>query len=409
MNQEQLLGARKPRTAIEIILLVLSVFYLFWKTPIVAYYMNTYVAMSLLVAMLAFFLLQDRACRKTPPVLLMVTFLYAIFDAYNLLLNKTSILNILWTVFLAVMPVFVGVIIVANKMDYLVRVLVPVIILLYAITAATTYIGLLQFPDASRIMAADSTAYIKYFPRNIGSFNFIYSLTLLHPLIICVLKEKKHLILSFAFTIISAMAVFKSDYTTAALLFLISCIAYFFPSRTSNNRVRAWGLLLSLAIVVLIFFVPTILDGLAEVSFLYDSSDKLRDVANILRGGNASDVATKARIRVYERSWNTFLEYPFWGATVKNANSVGGHSFFLDILAKWGILGFSLVGVLYFFFRRLHRRICGGATVSYYAFLFMCMIVIICILNPHAWLFELGFAAPVFLQYATTAAESPTK
>lgn len=408
MNQPSIGKLRENRSVFEVLLMILMAFYLIQKLPIVSYHTNTYISMLVYVFMLTLFLLVDRACRHHPPILLIAVLLYAALYTFKLALDNTPTLNMIWSVFLALLPVFMGTIIVYNKMDYLARIAVPLILIVYAVTALTTYLGLLDNPGASRLMAADPTAYHRYFPYNIGGFNFVYSFVLLHPLMICYLKEKRLWFLAPFLTIIGGMCVLESEYTTAALLFVISCIAYFFPSRTTRNRARFRTNLILFAVVLAMLFLPIILDSLAELPLFASSAEKLQDVANVLRGQDSESVSTQNRIYFYKKSWDTFVADPLFGGKAFGRSRAGGHSFVLDTLADWGIVGFALVSILYWYFRKLYRRICKNSSTSLYATLFFLLIIAICILNPQAWLFELGFAAPVFL-FASTPQQSLEK
>ena len=393
------------RSASKIFLIILIVFYLLQKMPIVSYYMNTYISMVLLVSMLILSLLADRTCHSRVPILLIVTFFYAGFYIIDLAIDNVPLLNMIWSMFLAIMPIFVGVIIVYNKMEYLVKFIVPLTLVTYAVTALTTYVGLLENPEASRLMAADPTAYHQYFPHNIGGFDFVYSFVLLHPLMICVLRRRNFWYFAVLISVIGGLCIVASEYTTATLLFLISCMAYFFPSKATKSQSRLRGYFIIFVSVIVLLFLPAIFDWMAGLELFSESAEKLRDVANVLRGQESEAIATQNRLLVYEQSWTTFLKHPLFGAKALSLGTSGGHSFFLDILAEWGLFGFTLVATLYYYLHKLQRYICGDSSVSLYAMLFFLLVLIICALNPHAWLFELGFAAPMFLYYAVHISE----
>ena len=408
MNISAVAKLREKRSAFDVFLMILMAFYLIQKMPIVSYYTNTYISMLVYVLMLVLFLSVDKVCLNRLPILLLAALFYAGQYALDLALEGTQFFYLIWSVFLALLPIFVGTIIVYNKMDYLARIAVPLILIAYTFTALTTYLGLLDHPEASRLMAADPTAYHRYFPHNIGGFNFVYSFVLLHPLMICYLREKRLWFLAPPLTAIGGMCVLASEYTTAALLFVISCIAYFFPSRTTRNRARFRTKLILFAMVLALLFLPSILDFLAELPIFASSEEKLQDVANVLRGQESESISTQNRIYFYQKSWDSFAADPMLGGKVFGRSRAGGHSFVLDTLADWGIVGFALVAILYWYFRKLYSRICKKSSASLYATLFFLLIIAICVLNPHAWLFEVGFAAPVFL-FASTPRQSLEK
>ena len=409
MNPNTIGKMRSSRFTSQLLLLLLTAFYLLYKVPIVAYYVNTYVALLLFLLTLVFFVLYRLNLLTRSPIILPVMLVYICFNIFDLWWSGSSIINTIWSAFLLFLPVCMGVFIIYGKMDYIVRVAAPLMIVLYVITAITTYVGLLQSPEASRLMAADPTAYLRYYPYNIGSFNFIYSFVLLHPLMICVLKAKKMTLLAVALSVIGGLCVIQSEYTTATLLLMISCVAYLFPSNISKGKLYWRGYLAVIILVAVLLFLPAMLDALAELDMFLGSADKLHDVAGVLRGGKAEEASTQARIRVYQLSWETFLAHPIFGVRLFNLGKSGGHSFVLDTLAEWGVVGFSLVVVLYYCFRKMHRQISGNTVASYYALLFFGMVIVICLLNPHAWIFELGLGAPLLLRYAVLVNEGGKK
>ncbi len=377
----------------------LLIFYLLWEMPIVALYMNTYVAMVLMVFLVAAVFLSVKPYKLSMSlttvvvIYLAMTFLRDYFDNVQFVYN-------LWSRFLDFIPIVVGLQLVLNKSDKVIKKIVPLIIITYAITAVTTYIGLETFPDASRELATGDDYYLTYYKYNIGGFGFIYSLVVLHPLIVCVLRRKNK-VLAVLFTLCSALCVFKSAYTTAALLFLASCVVYLFPLHGDMTKAKKWIRVIVIGLVFLLFLASDLLDALAEWDLLESSSEKLKDVAEILRSGSgpASGSSASAREEKYDLSIQAFLNSPIFGNVPFGGVNSGGHSFLLDSMADWGIFGAIMVVVMYLSFRGAFKTVASGSSVYYFSVVSLGLAVVLGVLNPELWTMELGLAIPFMMRY----------
>lgn len=401
LNNQSINTAKKEYGSNELIS-VIFIFYILWKTPFVSYYMNTYIAMVLLVGVAVLLAFNRTTYIEDTPIILIPTISFLFLDLLENFYSGAAIFNVIWSVFLNIFPIFAGALLVFYKMDSLIKKLVPLLIFTYFITALTTYIGLLSFPDASRVMAADPDAYKSYFIYNIGGFDFIYSLLLIHPLVVCVLKERKKLVFSLIFTAVSALCIFISAYTTAALVFLLSCIAYALPSGKNKSAIKKRISFICIVLFIALIFLPPILNALADWNVLEASSDKIRDIANMLQGKKVENEDTVIRQDVYAKSWQTFtssIGNIIWGSLLFETGAAGGHSLIFDILACWGLLGFGIILWMLLTFAKTYKRISGLSPVYYYAFLSFLLTVILIILNPAFWSFELGLVIPIVIYY----------
>ncbi len=381
--------------------------YLIWEMPIGSYYFNTYVAMGMLLLILLLVFITDlpRWNRTLPlflPLMLLVVLQFVI-DAY---VKSGGVLNTLWSHFLKLIPLFAAFYLQRDPESKWLEQTTRLILLTQTITMITTYVGLLNYPNASRDMAAYETAYRTYYPLNIGGFSFIYTLTLLHPMVICLAKYRKiPFAVAILFSVFSGLCVFESAYTTAALIFLLSCIAYFFPRRaTSRNWVRSLAVI-GIFVLILVTILPVLLEQIATWDILSASSDKLTDLANLLQGREASsggDVA--GRMRHYQMSWDVFCNNIVFGATLIGSNASGGHSYILDLMANWGLLGLGCLawcyGGIYITFYHPYRQ-----TRAYsYAMLTLVLSAVQSILNPNIWLTSIGLFTPLIVSFAESDA-----
>jgi hypothetical protein len=225
------------------------------------------------------------------------------------------------------------------------------------VTAVTTVVGLMQFPEASRIMAT-GTEYERYYPMNIGGYGFIYTLVIAFPLVYYLGLNKRNLLFSLAIPIFM-LCVFKSQYVYALLLtvFIIAVIVAFAMAGPilrigQLSFVFAISTAAVLSYLVLAAPVAEILDYFAmEVDSIYITL-RLQQVADFLRHGTLTgDLGM--RINLYVASIDAFLDNPLigtWGDRYA-LYQPGGHSFFLDVLGSSGLVGILFLGgILYNFY-----------------------------------------------------------
>ena len=65
---------------------------------------------------------------------------------------------------------------------------------------------------------------------------------------------------------------------------------------------------------------------------------KIKDIINSFTEANAQGTL-ESRTILYQYSWETFLKNPFVGSAFSEKLMFGGHSFFLDTFAKFGLIG----------------------------------------------------------------------
>ncbi len=333
------------------------------------------------------------------PVLIVPTVFYLLVMALDLLvIKKGDPFYAIWDVFLCGFALLSGYLIIVRGDERLISYVITVVIVAYTITAITTYAGTLFFPQASRSMTADPTLIDRYYPYNIGGFGFVYSLVLLHPFFVFFLRKRNRGAWAVLVSVISGLCVVEAEFTTAILLFFVSCVAYLFPPEADRQVVKRRVRAVVLLVVVVLVFLPVFLNWVSQWSFIpEDASEKITDIANLLQGEEADNVDTELRQMAYSSSWKLFLKNPVFGTSLFSSEEGGGHSFFIDLLAKWGLVGLTVVGCLLYCFWKWFQVLSQKQTVGYISVLVLLMIIVLQILNPTFWSFELGFAVPLFL------------
>ena len=232
--------------------------------------------------------------------------------------------------------------------------LLSILIISCVFTSVTTYIGCQDYPNASRNLATNIredniSLYVTYMQHNIGGFNFIYTLTLLIPIVIYLAKNH-HLnyILSIIMVVAFVFAIKESEYTTALLLSIIGLLSYVMPARMGWRKMRGVLLLIVFGCITLFDIAPHVLRYVASSTESVEVSGRLNDLANVMSGDGSevsSDSDLNSRQDKFQQSWDSFVNSNFLGGW--SQAKVGGHSYILDILGRYGIWGLILLLIMY--------------------------------------------------------------
>lgn len=284
--------------------------------------------------------------------------------------------------------------------EKLVRFLFWAVIGSYVFTAVTTYAGCIMYPGAARTLALPeeemgADVFAMYKMANIGNLTFTYSLVLLIPQLIFLIKSRivKRLV-SVAMLVVLAMTILETEYTTALLLMAICFSLFFMPIHITRKHI---GGLIVVAGIILIFSKIFIGDLLIEVASSVESETmaaRLHDLGMILKNGMdyAEEGDVGSRMELYNMSIQSFLKSPLCGGI----KSIGGHSLFFDSLGRFGLLGLVAFIISY---KKIWKEFYKPFSVApYYGYLLFCFIqvVVMAILNPKDNLGVVTFTIPLF-------------
>lgn len=367
--------------------------------PAVAHYISAYLYMGTVVILYVLIFMKNYDTLNFYVMFMLPMLLLMFLQLLNVYYNRTgSIPLFLYGRLLYFIPIVLMYYLFYNNKRSLIKILIIVMLSAYVITSFTTYMGLLKYADAARILAtiADSKdANAVFWGRlNIGGFETIYSIVILFPMVICLYKKKKiPLIIFIGITAIFVLCILQSQYATALLLFFSSFILLFAKKEFKGNKV--WYLIAFAAVLYLIF-KPLIADFLTYLSYNIQSTtlaERFAFIADSLNGiENKSDVGN--RIDRYMISINSFLKYPISGMFLFNRYSTGGHSFILDTFGQFGLVGGLAI---FLFFKQIFVKLyLPFRDTTYFGYMVWCFILYIGLsfLNPTGFLLVLGFIVP---------------
>lgn len=270
------------------------------------------------------------------------------------------------------------------------------------VTAITSIIVLAEDPLAARIMATvgdSSNGYaIEMNMRNLGGFAIVYLSVGLLPFLLYMAVAQKHSKVFWVGSIILfSVYIFMSSYTTAILVGVFAILFTVFGAKANK---KGYVFAIFFLLILLIFFLRyQIADLLYKLSDLTVDivSNRFRYLADSIYGvGTDSDA--QLRVDYYAKAWESFLANPLLGGYFSGSAKTSGHSFILDMLAKYGCFG---IFVLYLEYKAIHRLFYRGYNKQkpyYYAILSFIVCIALALLNPSENLFLLIFFLPIGLK-----------
>lgn len=323
---------------------------------------------------------------------------FIIFQGLSFFTRTNSIVIWGYSVLLALLPIVIGYYVTQYRIKD-VSFYSHAIIFMMLVTAITTSFGLIRFPYAARVLATisssqDATA-VTYNWYNIGGFEFIYFMVLLYPILIMAYKQRR---VNLIFTIVGTVLIFAttilSEYTTALLLLIVSS-SLFFVKR--DLRKKDVFILLLIAVIFVVYFNDYVSQFLSYVGAL-TGSETMAERLNALAGGQVGLEASESnRIFLYRKSISTFFSHPLLGTFLSGGGGLGGHSFILDTLGKYGLIG---VVLLFFMYRKLFKCFVQPfENESGYGFVlwtFVQAILLSCV-NTGMWLEVIALMMPILV------------
>lgn len=217
-------------------------------------------------------------------------------------------------------------------------------------------------PGASRSSAALSV--LERSPYDVlnavGSFDAVYgglSVILILLAMRRIMKEKniknKTTLLVF---ILALVFIIMAAYGTALVL-LIVALALF---GAKKNKVLPILLIASVILILVLHesIGQMLMNLSSRITFSDTVSGKMEDVGFMLKHFEAAGTYAGEEGRAVRMawSWETFKEYPLFGGFGILGVKLGGHSELLDMLGRYGFVGFALVSI---YFICLYRNVRG--------------------------------------------------
>ncbi|MBR4909990.1 MAG: hypothetical protein IKZ47_01540 [Clostridia bacterium] len=383
-----------PITLATIVVILYSVL------PILSVFISTYIttyAYMLLVTFLLGFILLTGGLERLGLMLFFATPMI-VYVICSFFVKKDTLLIWGYQSMLFIMPVILGYYYNEYKPENL-SLFSKILMAGIAITAVTTIVGLVQFPQAARILAtiaeSDNAENIKYGWHNIGGYNFVYICVLMYPMLILAYKLRRinRIVFLTAFSTLFVLVIL-SEYTIALILLSITSILFFAGKKLSERQLLIFGVVFFIALFVFWDVFSNFLLWLADVLNSDVLTERLTALANGFAGLEKSE---SNRIELYRMSLEGFAASPLFGRIIGEYSVFGGHSFILDSLAQYGILGgMAIVFVYRNIYRWFFKPFKSSPGYGYVLWSFV-QAIILSTVNTGMWLEVLAFFIPATL------------
>lgn len=222
------------------------------------------------------------------------------------------------------------------------------------VSSLTTLYWLFKLPYVSRALAGNDNQeeVLLLLRMNVGSYSFIYLLVLVTPMLIYFYKNSRKIIWALLFLLFGCV-IFYAQFTAAIILFIVNVVFTLLIVYDLSFK----KYLLSLIIFVLGFFFfkevfINILSVFSDVLPLDSVSIKIKEVIMSLEGNSLEGTSLEAYNIRYEQTVEAFLKNPIFGGHIG-----GGHHYWLDMLALYGIMGFlPFIGIFKQFIHNIIRH-----------------------------------------------------
>jgi len=310
-------------------------------------------------------------------VIVILLFLYGLTIPINLLLSSNASIAIIcllmggYTIFIGVKTI---------RLSMLILISIPLLFILIKIpfehsvsdsegdVASTMLISFLtiglcgvafgslsfnyhSFLKYGRIIAWINFLAVFYFPFTIyyynGDVNYMRFGYAILPTVVfsfCYLNlEKNHRLSTTFIFLISSIELIFFGARGASLTFIVFLIFYVYIFRISKKLI--W--FFSFTILLLLLFSVSIITGLVHLLEGLGIQSYALDKMYMLITGVSITSVSSGRDLFYEAAINRFYDNPLWGAALNSVyvdlRSTYYHNIFLDLLANFGLIGFSML------------------------------------------------------------------
>jgi hypothetical protein len=227
------------------------------------------------------------------------------------------------------------------------------IVFCLTLTLLSTQTALLFFPTIARSLSSssfDEDLRRNFSVYNIASYTLLFNYAVIAPIFLLISKTTDKKVFFISISALLVIVIVYAQLFSAFLILALNLIVFFLLKKFKIETIKSYFLLIfSLAIVAFLFlqsiglvfsYVGNYFDGLEQFNL------KISEVSSILMGG---EVEEKSNIGGYEmrreKTFEQFYESPYVGGNISS-----GHHFWIDNLAKFGILGSIPFFFIFFYF-----------------------------------------------------------
>jgi hypothetical protein len=304
----------------------------------------------------------------------------------------------------SIFPLILSYYLISSNDVVLIRRIVNFIIVAVFITAITSINGLIAEPDAIKFMAGNISSSIdirSYNIRNIGGFSFLYIVPIIIPMIFA-LYHNKILGSLKCFLIAGCLFyfIFISQFTIALLGGIISLSSFFLARDFSYRKNLIFIIFLLLITVFFRSFIGHIAYDFANMSIIdKEVAVRVNAIGDVILGLESTDDEYLLRQLAYDKSIGEFTKSILFGGFIDGVIKIGGHSFFLDTIAGFGLIGLLILIFTYAYFYKVFYM--GFRKFNFFGYMNWAYFISIFFsaLNPVSNFLAIGLIIPLVAYY----------
>ena len=325
-------------------------------------------------------------------------FIFELITNIKVANDVADFIGVLYDSLLFVLPIFLIYYLLINNYRNAILKFITISSVLFIITIITSIYGLLSDVNAARIMSAGNVAesvIMNYNKQNIGGFAIAYMIPVVLPMLFAYYSKKKISLFVFV-PVLGSLTyyIYLAQFSIALILFVLSFTSIFIAYKYSSKRF----MLIILTIFLISSQIKPILTEVLYFAAEYNESQavsvRLKSMGDITSGVGTKALEYTERIDRYSKSIDAFKSSPIIGVFY-TSKKPGGHSFLLDYLALFGILG--IIGLVIFYRQVYNFLYRPFKNESYYGYMIWSLFssLILGFLNPTASIFIICFIVPL--------------
>lgn len=213
------------------------------------------------------------------------------------------------------------------------------------ISSITSIVGLLEFPQASRNLAAgteshDYFMHSLYLRMGITTYGFYAMAMFIIPAFSYYIRNINSFSLKILLNLFIVTVIYSNYMAKHSTILLFAVISFLLSKINFSRKFIIKMALISFSLILSYFVLPDMLISIADNLTDSDVTVRLRDIALVLREADFNPNTSNSyfvteRLGRTEYAMNLFLDNPFLGSGMSS-----GHAYWMDRLAQIGILGF---------------------------------------------------------------------
>ncbi len=221
------------------------------------------------------------------------------------------------------------------------RWLIPIVMVLFIIWNYKTVQALIADPTIARRIVRDDEEIYQYLRQGVGGYSLVYPQVCISSAvllwIIKVFKQNKiYFIIGVVWAISYVQLISKAGYSIAIFTSVVGVIMLFFYKSKSGIKAFIVAGAIFAAVMLSIVYIDGFREWLLEIFDGTAVAKKINDLVATSETG-AAEGSIQARMTRYVGSIRTIFTYPIIGGLWRAGG--GGHSGFLDTIAKYGLWG----------------------------------------------------------------------